>query len=660
MPIANQKLFKILLTALIVIAMCHVGNASAALSVSTNNINLTVGTSQVFSISGGTGFYRISSSSNDIATASFSGSTGALGAVQGIALGDAVITIGDSSGASVTINVQVSGITLSSTSVTLSPMESGTVTVLTGSDFYNVVTNNGQVATASVSNDTITITGGTAGTAFITVSDSNFDSVVITVTVGLGFSLTPESVTVAPGGTANVTPSVSDGSYTVSSSDSLVATASVSNNIVVVEGVALGTATITVQNSSGVTAEISVTVEGSSNVSLTMEMQLGIEESETISLAGSSGFYQVDIANTAIASVTFVGDEATVSGIAPGTTTIIIEDNSGSMITINVQVSEITLALTSVSLLPQESETISVLSGSSFYNIITSNAQVAFASVSNGIITVTGVSAGTATITITDSNTDSATVEVTVGAIFSVDPSSVTLDIGQTTAAVISDDTGFYTVTSSDPGIATASISGTSIIITGIALGTSTITVQDSGGSIVTFTATVTVPVNSTVNVNIQESEVVFFAGGAGTYQVDIADPAIASVVLDGDSAVITGLGAGKTTVTIGDDQGYSVAFDVVIPLPAPVVSVTVTGNIVRLSWDPIADADSYIVYYAPSDASGNIDLANIGFSNIGNVEPLLVNLPSGLHFFAALQAVDAINPEVSSPASNIVEFIVY
>ena len=394
----------------------------------------------------------------------------------------------------------------------------------------------------------------------------------------------------------------------------------------------------------------------SQNISIT------VGASKTFTISGGTGYYKITSSSDATATASISGasgTDGTIVGIAPGTADITVEDSSGDSVTISVTVSQIKLSKTSVSLLPQTSEVITVLAGSTYYNVVTSNDQVAQASVSGDKITITGVATGKAVVTVSDSNADTADIFVTVGSSFTITPSSLNVSIGQTANATISDNTEFYNASSADTSIATVTISGTTISVTGVSNGNTKITVQNSAG----FTSVLDVSVDTSlfakINLKLSESKTISLAGGSGFYQVDIPDPAIATVAINGDNATITGVGAGTALITIKDNTTNKVELEVNVKLPAPVLSVSVAGSLLKLSWNQIPGTDYYMLFAAPADASGGIDIVKLGQVNVGTLNALTFDLQSGDHYFAAIQAVNATNPDISSLISNIEEIII-
>lgn len=391
----------------------------------------------------------------------------------------------------------------------------------------------------------------------------------------------------------------------------------------------------------------------------TSSVMLTVGATQNFTISGGTGFYKITSSDTSIATASIsgsAGDQGTIKGVAIGTATITIEDSSATTTTIAVTVSQITLGKNSVALAPGGTDTVTILTGSTYYNVTSSDDAVATASVYNDTVTIVAVGSGSCTVTVTDSNSDTALIAVTVGSSFSVSPSSLTLSIGETATATLSDSTGFYNASTSSSAVATVILSGSTVSVTGVAAGSATVTVINSVGFTATIDVTVDVSLYDSVSLGISESTTFSLAGGSGYYNVDIANDAVASVSLLGDDLTITGAAAGKTTVTVEDNQDNKVVFDVSVRLAAPVLTYSVNNTLVNLSWDPVANADSHILYYAPANAAGSVNTAKISKINVGSLGALLFNLESGDHYFLALQAVNETYPAVSSLASNIVE----
>ncbi|MBZ0091928.1 MAG: hypothetical protein K8F27_06880 [Sulfuricellaceae bacterium] len=83
----------------------------------------------------------------------------------------------------------------------------------------------------------------------------------------------------------------------------------------------------------------------------------------------------------------------------------------------------------------------------------------------------------------------------------------------------------------------------------------------------------------------------------------------------------------------------------------APAMSVGVSGQTVTISWSPVANADSYTLYYAPYPAA-----TSVGSADMGTAKNLSLTLPSGSAFYVAVKAN---NSGGASDFSNIGYFIV-
>lgn len=144
-----------------------------------------------------------------------------------------------------------------------------------GDGALSVSSSDTSVATATISGSTVTVTYVAAGTATITVTTAKTDTykaasisiAAACIRSGSGLSLNKLSMTVYGGtgsDTAAVTSQVGDGALSVSSSNTSVATATISGSTITVTYVAAGTATITVKKAetvmyAAVSATISVT-----------------------------------------------------------------------------------------------------------------------------------------------------------------------------------------------------------------------------------------------------------------------------------------------------------------------------------------------------------------------------------------------------------------
>ena len=354
--------------------------------------------------------------------------------------------------------------------------------------------------------------------------------------------------------------------YSVASSNTAVATATVSGSTVRITGVAAGTATVTVTASDpdGLTAIQAIGVSvGAVNqhpeaVGTIPEQTVNVGSSVTVDVArffrdpdGDDLEYEAETFFTDRATVSMSGSVMTIRGVGAGSTSLTVTasdpDGLEARQRTRVTVQAVNGAPQAVGSIPNqtiaEGRTATVQTHSYFrdpdgdrlsYRVSTSNGGAATASVtSSGVVTIAGEAAGSATITVTASDPDGLEARQTIGV--TVTSSNArpqrrgaipgqTLDAGATATVDVSsyfrdpdDDPLRYTATSSSTGVATASVSGSTVTITGVASGTATITVaaRDPGGLEATQTIDVGVEgtnsapetVGSIPNQNLNEGE---------------------------------------------------------------------------------------------------------------------------------------------------------
>ena len=141
---------------------------------------------------------------------------------------------------------------------------SATATIVTGTAPFRVQSSSASVATASVDGNTVTITGVEEGTTSVTVTGGDDGSAKLAVVVNPRAANAPvlsaATVDLEIDETASVNITGGTPAFTVSSSDTNIATASISGTSVSVKGISGGTALITVTGSDNASAVFAVTV----------------------------------------------------------------------------------------------------------------------------------------------------------------------------------------------------------------------------------------------------------------------------------------------------------------------------------------------------------------------------------------------------------------
>ena len=534
--------------------------------------------------------YSANSSNTNVATASVSGSQIT---ITPVGAGSASITVEASDGeftATQTFSVTVSAApvanqapgTVGTISDRTFTVGDSSIQIDVSSNFwdpdnntltYAAYSDNSSIADASVSGSQVTITPVGAGSASITVeaSDGEFTAThTFSVTVSAAPVANHAPVTVSAisartltvGGSAVVIdvannfndPDGDSLTYSTSSDNSGVVTASVSGSQVTITPVGTGSATITVTASDGeltATQTISVTVTAAP-VANRAPITVGAISARTLTVGGSavvidvannfndpdgdSLTYSTSSDNSGVVTASVSGSQVTITPVGTGSATITVTASDGELTatqTISVTATAApvanrapitvgggTLSWTMTLGISHSPLDISGVfsdpdNDALTYSATSNNNRVATVNMSGSLVTITPVGTGSATITVTASDGEltatqiiSVTVHaavvtnrapVTVGTI-----SAQTLTAGGTAATVNvsgnfndpDNDTLTYTATSSTTSVATASVSGSQITITPVGKGSATITVTASDGKL-TATQTISVNVNA-------------------------------------------------------------------------------------------------------------------------------------------------------------------
>jgi uncharacterized protein YjdB len=290
-----------------------------------------------------------------------------------------------------------------------------------------------------------------------------------------------------------------------SSSNPAVATVSSSG---LVTGVAVGivTITITAADGSGVSTSVSVTVTPIKVASISADpssisaLFLGSEQQLTPAILPANAANKEITYSSSNSGVATVSASGLVTGVALGTANVVISASDGSGVTSSIPVTVIPIKVASISASP--SSIPSILIGSTQQltpSILPANATnqaISYSSSNTGVATVsasglvTGVSVGSVTITIlaNDGSGVSTTVSVKVDPVKVADITTSPISpirMGTTqqiisTISPINATNKEVTYSSSDTEVATVSSSG---LVTGVSVGSATITINAADGS---------------------------------------------------------------------------------------------------------------------------------------------------------------------------------
>lgn len=237
-------------------------------------------------------------------------------------------------------DVPTANLTLQVTPETVSVGVNGTATVTANKKITVKEIANDTIANATISEDgkTLTITGKEAGETTITVTDGTMEkqiSVTVSVEPTLNLAIEPTSIQV--GGTATLTPSMSDGSdcsgvtYSITAGTDVV---SISGNTVT--GSKAGTATIVAERNGKTSDPVTIIVTepplslDKDNVTVSVGGTATIQANRTVTLS------QAPVDSIATASVS--GKNITVTGVAAGSTSFTVKDSDGQEKTVSVTV----------------------------------------------------------------------------------------------------------------------------------------------------------------------------------------------------------------------------------------------------------------------------------------------------------------------------------
>ncbi|MYB97143.1 MAG: hypothetical protein F4X60_01105 [Gemmatimonadetes bacterium] len=293
------------------------------------------------------------------------------------------------------------------------------------------------------------------------------------------------------------------------------------------------------------------------------------------------------------------------------------------------------------------------------YTAVSSNTEVATASIAGTDITVRGVAPGNASVTVTATDPDGlqgqqsfqvmvpnrpplATgtippITIAVGTTESVDASSYfTEPDGETLT---------YSATSSNSAVATVSVSGSTVSVTAVAKGSTTVmvTATDPGGlgSTQDFQTMVPnrqpVPADTIPDQTVEVGEPVavdlspYFDDPDGdtlTYSAQSSSPGLATVSVRGSTVVITAVAKGTTTVTVRatDPEGLEATqtFQSTIPNRPPGPTGTIPaltlyiGDTVAVDLSPyFDDPDGDALMYAAASTNSGVATAAVTRSTL-------------------------------------------
>ena len=401
----------------------------AILSTAPSSLSLATGTSGTYSISGGVAPYTVASSNPSMVSATVNGSILTIGAVADTVGGAANVIVSDSKGTPpltmVVTTAPVQFFTTAPSQLAISAGTSKVFAVFGGSLPYSVVNTHPAVVSGVITNSTLTITGSIAGSGTVIVSDAKGVSISIAVVVnapGPLFLSAPSSVFIARN-TAN-TYDIIGGipPYLVATSNvSVIQGAIINANQVRVLAVGPGSATFVVTDSAGTQVSVDVLTENVVTpvspiaffVAAPSSINMGVSPLPVnYQIGGGTQPYYASSSDIRVATVSASSNSLAITGVAPGTATIVISDALGASKTIAVTVGNggttpVPLYVTAPTPLKMGAGSpaaiYAVSGGTMPYTAASSDTRVATVSVTSaGVLAINALAVGNATLKIAD------------------------------------------------------------------------------------------------------------------------------------------------------------------------------------------------------------------------------------------------------------------
>ena len=534
-----------------------------ALTLERTALTINAGTTAEVAITAGNGNYTLQVADNSKATATIVGDKVR---IEGKEAGTTKVTVKDSQNktAEITVTVKPRGLSLERTALTINAGTTAEVAITAGNGNYTLQVADNSKATATIAGDKVRIEGKAAGTTKVIVKDSQNKTAEITVTVN-AFSLTLErtTLTINAGTTAEVAITAGNGNYTLQVADNSKVTASVVNNKVRIEGKAAGTTKVTVKDSQNKTAEITVTINPF-NLSLERNaLTINVGTTAEVAIFSGNGGYTVQVADNSKVTASVVNNKVRIEGKAAGTTKVTVKDSQNKTAEISVTVSprNLTVEKMRVELNAGANTLVAITNGNGGYTAVSEDNNKVTAQIEGNGIRITAKAAGTAKVTVKDSANKQVEIVVVVKPYnLTVDKTEVEVNVGATEEVAIRSGNGGYSAPMYDNTKVQVAIVGSTVRITGKAAGETSVTIKDSQNK----TAEITVTVKGTdlelakanVEVNVGATAEVAIVKGTAPYTVSVINSSVATAqIIGGNKVRITGVGAGTTKVTVGDDQ---------------------------------------------------------------------------------------------------------
>lgn len=557
-------------------------------------------------------------------------------AITGLVPGTATLGVSDRSGSVITVNVTVPQTnTIFSDAPDNFRMTQATAAVYSiyggnpsaTDPRYSINVLNPNIIGVSLAGTAMTITGKAVGQGSFTVSDSTGASKLFTVDVvstGTLFTNAPSALTLGQGSAVSYSINGGQGPYSIRSDKESLVTASIAGStytLTAASNTAGGSASIQITDAFGTKLNLTITVPAPAALATTAQptvaMAAGAGNQVSYVVFGGRPPYSAvsSVPSNVTVSTPTVNGQYTLTGVRPGNSLITISDSTNATVTVAVTVTNgsvlsTTAPLAGVTIARQASAEYELYGGLPAYSVTSSNTSVATVELlTANTFRITGVSGGVngnnAVIEVRDQSNARVSISVTVPAtnvLTSTAPQSgVTIGQGISQPYTISGGLAPYTVVSGSVAIASVTPpAGNSFQITGVASGSTTVTVTDAENRKLDIAVTVAQPgVLFTVappSVSIVANNGIYsyaVSGGFPPYTASSDRPAVVNASVSGNSLSgyslslsSTSPNPGVATVTLSDSQAQTRTITVnvgtVLPLftDAPAaLTLTPTGG---------------------------------------------------------------------------------
>ena len=417
-------------------------SGATALTLSQSNLTIAYGQSSQVSILNSTGNYTILNNSNpNVITATISNQTITLTASNNGGAAAITVCSSDMSACGI-INANVgtissSSLTFNQTTPSLSIGQNLAVAISGGGSNYNISTNsNSSVVNATISGNSLNLSGVSAGSSVITVCSSTGNCNSLTATVsysstGGPITLSQSNLWLQTGQAVSVI--ISGGTVPYSfvndaNSASLFQT-SLNNNILTLIGTQSGSAMLSVCSAGGACTQLSVLVNGvSSNTQLTFgnnNLSLKAGPASDVSLYGAGGYYISNSTNQNVATIVISGAKAVVTALTAGSASATVCQTGGQCGVIYVAVTStdsnipVAFGISNPTITVGQSLVVPITGGSSSSYSISSNTNQTLvqASLDGNNLILLGKMNGSAVITVCSASNNCGSLAVTVNII---------------------------------------------------------------------------------------------------------------------------------------------------------------------------------------------------------------------------------------------------